>query len=259
MGERWSHRRLRRGLAWYGARFRRLPARGPAVALFCDFEGHHAGSDGEYYAEQGLDRLLDITNRHRLNMTFNVVADLCRSHPHRLARIREVGHEVACHGWRHECPRDSSRNELSAMLIEAINCFAEVGCRPEGFRSPQSAWSLDLVRCLPEHGFHWNAERDSACRPYYIRRGLVRVPVLIDDWPVADHSMDAGRLLKEWDRRLEPLLNANGAVGIGVHDWILGREPDFADALDEWIGQVRTAERFELTTLGALASHDHLN
>lgn len=232
---RWIERRQRRAAAWWGARFRPLPGRGPGVALFCDFEGHYAGPDGERFAEAGLERLLEMTARLGIRMTFNVVAELCVSHPRRIERLIEAGHEIACHGWRHERPREMPADEMDRMLLRALGCFEKLGLRPAGFRSPESAWSVPLLRSLARHGFAWNAERDFSDRPYRIGRGLVRVPVRTDDWDLADGRAGVIDVMTKWYSAIERTIHNRGIIGLGVHEWIVGRNVELFDALGAFL------------------------
>jgi len=233
-----SDHRRRRLLTWWGRSFRPLPA--PAAAstlLFCDCEGHHGGPEGERFGDTGVDRLLSLLDRHRCRITFNVVADLCRTHPERVRRIAAAGHEIACHGWRHERPRELHGALLDEMLKNARREFASLGISPTGFRSPESAWSIELTRRLPRHGFTWNAEHDRAAGPYGIVGGLIRVPVHTDDWDLVDGTADAAALIAKWRGMVGAAHTARRSLSVGLHDWVVGRDPIFAALLDDWLSQ----------------------
>lgn len=244
-------RRRRRARTWWCSRFFRQPRPSvPVLGLFCDCEGHHAGPDGERFAEPGLRRLLGLLRERDLRITFNVVADLCQTHPDRVRRIARADHEIACHGWRHERPFDLSDEETNHMLAQARACFADLQIKPVGFRSPQSAWSTTLLRHLPTHGFRWNAERDKAPSPYRIRRDLLRVPVAADDWDLADGTSTAQDLLRKWTRLLQ---TPNPVVCLGVHEWVVGQHADFPAALSAWLAEVQRSGTRRLKTLGEIA------
>jgi peptidoglycan/xylan/chitin deacetylase (PgdA/CDA1 family) len=121
-----------------------------------------------------------------LKITFNVVADLCRTHSERVRRLAAAGHEIACHGWKHERPRGLDEAAIDRMLSQAATCFGELGLTPIGFRSPESAWSVLLLRRLTRFAYRWNAEGERFSRRYRIAPDLVRLPVRTDDWDLAD-------------------------------------------------------------------------
>lgn len=253
MHESWLARRHRKAVAFWGRRFRVLPvAPHPTLGLFCDCEGHHAGPAAEAHADRGLDRLLELLDRLGLRITFNIVADLCRTHPKRVRRIMEAGHEVACHGWRHERPSDLSFVEINAMLDGAREAFASVDAGPVGFRSPESAWSVPLVRALARHGYQWNAERDRSWRPYRISRGLVRIPTATDDWDVVDGTGNVPTLLAKWRQALDRSVDG-GVTCIGVHEWVFGLQPALEDALRDFLAEWLSQPAARVAPLGTIA------
>jgi peptidoglycan/xylan/chitin deacetylase (PgdA/CDA1 family) len=243
----------RTAMAWWGRHFAMLPRLSePRVGLFCDCEGHFAGPAGEEFADRGLERLLDLFDHHGMRITFNVVADLCRSHPERIRRIADAGHEIACHGWRHERPTDLRAGEIDQMLASAVECFASLGQRPVGFRSPQSAWSAVLVKSLPRHGFQWNAERDRADGPYRIHRSLIRLPVAADDWRLVAGKETAATVLQRWSQLLNDARTKRSTVCLGMHEWVIGQHEDFATGLDAFLSQLTRSGSLQIQTLSQL-------
>jgi len=217
----------------------RTPAGALWLGLFCDFEGHFAGDDGDRYAERGTDRLLALLAQRGLKITFNVVADLCRTHPDRVRRVAAAGHEIACHGWKHERPRELGAFAIDRVLSQAAASFAELGLSPVGFRSPESAWSAPLVRRLARYGYRWNAEGERVSRRYRIVQGLVRLAVRTDDWDLADGTGRAADVIDKWRAFADAqLADGGGLLCLGVHEWIIGRDAAFTDGLtaliDEW-------------------------
>ncbi len=247
----WIDKRGRKLRAEIGRRFRsvQLPAT-PTICLFCDFEGHYAGASGEKYADIGTDRLLDLLERCGLKITFNVVADLCKTHPERVKRIRAAGHEIACHGWKHESPRDLSDDETIEMLQKAVAAFESLKIVPSGFRSPRSAWSSSLVRYLPHYQFEWNAERDGAWRPYRIHDLMFRVSVKTDDWDLVDGTSDAAGLFEKWRGVVAETKGNSGCIAIGVHEWIVGMESAYAEGLESFVRELQSDESMQISGIG---------
>ena len=139
------------------------------------------------------------------------------------------------------------------MLGSAGECFADVGVRPVGFRSPRSAWSVPLLKALVSRGYRWNAERDRSGWPYRIVPGLVRVGVTTDDWDLSDEASPVSGLMSKWARCVEQAAWCGQDVSIGVHEWLIGRRGEYAAALDGFLAEVRGRAGLKLETLGGLA------
>ena len=189
-----------------------------------------------------------------VQITFHVVAELCQSHPARIQRIAEAGHELACHGWRHERPRDLSARGIDVVLGKVGESFAALGLKPVGFRSPQSAWSAVLVRRLAARGYRWNAERDRAVAPYRITGQLVRVPIRADDWDLVDGTSTAPELLQRWRSIVADVVGKRQVIVLGLHEWMVGRCGAFADGLDQFLGDLRAGDGVRVGNLGELAT-----
>ena len=235
----WWNRRARGARTFLGRTFGAVaPPDRPTVCLFCDFEGHHAGEDAGRFADAGTDRLLAMANTHRLPITFNVVAALCTTHPHRVTRLRDAGCEIACHGWQHESPRSLSPTETHAMLTGAINAFAALDIQPTGFRSPRSAWTMSLMKLLPKFHLRWSAERDPSWHAYRIAPTILRIPAKSDDWDLVDGTGDVASLFAKWDRLIDITRQRTGTIAIGIHEWIVGRNSQFAPRLEDWLSDL---------------------
>src|SRR3954454_21158344 len=78
-----------------------------------------------------LPRLLERLDAHGVRATFFVEAITAEINPAALARIRDGGHEVACHAWRHENRRLLAARRWRELLER---CRAALG--PAGFRPP---------------------------------------------------------------------------------------------------------------------------
>jgi peptidoglycan/xylan/chitin deacetylase (PgdA/CDA1 family) len=82
------------------------------------------------------------------------------------------GHEVGCHGDRHEHIADKPREKEEAILARSIETLTEVaGHAPVGYRAPGWAISLNTIAVLSEAGIAYDS---SQCAtdfiPYLARR-----------------------------------------------------------------------------------------
>jgi len=223
---------MRRG----GARVKRA-----TLVLSFDYERGFAGEDARL-ADDGLERVLSELGRRGLKATFNCVAKIVEAAPQRIRAIAASGHEVSCHGYAHESPRDLADGELGAMVRRCIDLFAAVGVRPIGFRSPQSHWDERLMRALAANGFGYSAERDRKNGPYVMvsePRRLVRMPIATDDWDYVRPGGTGGSVQAKHAGLVRAAARLNRFLAIGYHPWLLasdsGRQRDWERTVDEAI------------------------
>lgn len=205
----------------------------PAALTFSfDYERGLSGDDPTL-ADTGLDAVLAGLARRRVRATFNCCAKLAELAPDRIRSIAAAGHEVACHGYAHESPRDLSDADLVDMLRRSVDVFGAVSIRPIGFRSPQSHWDKRLMRELSATGFLYSAERDRASRPYVITRqpqALIRFPIRTDDWDYIRNPA-APEVIARHTGYLRAAAAAKLPLALGYHPWVLAQD---ASRLRDW-------------------------
>jgi polysaccharide deacetylase family protein (PEP-CTERM system associated) len=115
----------------------------------------------EYRAERNTDRLLQLFARHRVQATFFVLGWVAERSPALVKRIHDAGHEVASHGYLHQCVFDQSPAEFREDTSRSKRVLEEiVGAPIEGYRAAsfsitrQSLWGLDV---LLDHGFRYDS------------------------------------------------------------------------------------------------------
>src|SRR3954451_18668856 len=120
-----------------------------------------------------LPRLLERLDAHGVRATFFVEAINAEINPVALGRIRDGGHEVACHAWRHENWGALDAQRERDLLERCRDALGAAGFRPPGgqltertpallrelgfaYASPagERAGVLDGVPMLP---FRWRA------------------------------------------------------------------------------------------------------
>jgi len=236
----WLEKKQRKYAVWLGKTFRALPKpKIPVMAVFCDFEGHYTGLiEAEKYAESGTDRLLALLKKHQLEITFDTVAELCISHPDRVKKVLAGGHEIACHAWRHEIPKNLSKTAIHDMLAQAQRSFKTLNIEVKGFRSPQSAWSMALIKALPDYGYEWNTERGNQRNAYYISKDILRLEVATDDWHIVINNNPTD-MFATWWKLIEEVKKQGGILCFGIHEWIVGQYDEYAEQLDQFLGQAK--------------------
>jgi peptidoglycan/xylan/chitin deacetylase (PgdA/CDA1 family) len=195
-----------------------------AVAIGADFDAHCLWkgvfdrtspsylSRGEFGAEVGVPRLLDLFKRYDVRATFCTPGHSMMTFPHRMAQILEAGHEVAAHGCYHESIPTLEPARERELMERQLEQYAQiVGGRPRGYRSPAWDYSETTLSLLEEYGFEWDSSlMGREFEPYHPRRvkvnwesasefeppsRILEIPVswYLDDWPAMEHVPGAAR------------------------------------------------------------------
>ena len=152
-----------------------------------------AMSQGEYGARVGLQRVVDLMDRHEIPASFFIPAVSLVLRPEMVDVIQASGrHEFAVHGWIHELNSELDVETERNLVIRATNYLEQAtGSRPVGYRAPSWNFSpntLDIIRGL---GFLYDSSLMADDRPYELMQngeptGMVELPVewILDDAPL---------------------------------------------------------------------------
>ncbi len=130
---------------------------------------------GEHFSvRESLPQLLALLAREDLRATFFVEGLNGELYPEALRGLRAAGHEVACHGWRHEPWHEvSDEAERLARARDALG-------GPTGFRPPGGRLNADTPEILAALGYRY-------CSPAGDRAGrLGGLAVLPFRWELID-------------------------------------------------------------------------
>nr|BFE59469.1 polysaccharide deacetylase [Dactylosporangium thailandense] len=122
---------------------------------------------GGYDAYRALPRVLDLLERFGIPATFFVPAAVVELWPDACRGIVERGHEVAHHGYQHECYWDLTPDEQHEVLTRSQAVFRKhFGAAAVGFRTPSGDWHPQTPRLLLEHGIFYSSSMRDDERPY---------------------------------------------------------------------------------------------
>ena len=237
-----------------------------AIGLGADFDAQSlwmadkqtspgALSRGEFGAEVGVPRVLDLFRRYEIRVTFCTPSHSLLTFPKQIEMILKDGHEIAAHGVFHEkilTLEPARERELMEMQLEHHQRV--VGRRPRGYRSPSWDFSDITLALLEEFKFEWDSSlmgRDF--EPYHPRpvtvdyeRGntfgpasrILEFPVswYLDDFPFVEFypavglpgASSAQMLFERWKDAFDYALNnvKNGIFILTVHPQTIGRAPN---------------------------------
>lgn len=232
-------------------------------------------SRGEYGANVGLPRILDILNTCEVPATFFVPAHTATSYPHLVKRIVDEGHEVACHGYIHESPVGMDVEEERSLLAKSIAVLEKAtGKRPQGYRSP--AWDLsdNTINLLEEFDLLYDSSlMSNDFQVFHARTGdeltdtkftpgktssILEFPVAweLDDYPYFQFSvrpLNTGLRLpsdvyQAWAAEFECAQEQGGVFTLTCHPEIIGRGPR-AKMLEKLILHMQSFEDVTFSTM----------
>jgi polysaccharide deacetylase family protein (PEP-CTERM system associated) len=149
--------------------------------------------------------ILSSLEKHSVEATFFVLAEVARRFPSLIAEIGAAGHEIACHGWSHD-PVDRQTPKLfREETLRARDVLEDIAGQPvRGYRAayfsigPRCAWAWEVleqagflydsstVRTGP---FHAQPAAGPACA-----RSLIRIPVTGVRWASCRIPLGGGYL-----------------------------------------------------------------
>ena len=111
--------------------------------------------------EGSVCNILDFFAQNNVKATFFILGSIGQRYPELINRIYRYGHEIACHGLRHEFIYRQDREEFRKDINLAKRILEDAsGARVLGFRAPSfsitknSLWALEIIRSL---GFEYDS------------------------------------------------------------------------------------------------------
>lgn len=267
---------------------------GFAVCLTFDFDalsvwlGGYANptpamlSRGEFGANVGVPRILDLLTEYGIRSTFFVPGHTADSFPRSVEAILERGHEIGLHGYSHRDPSTQTDDEERRDFERATATLQSfLGRPPVGFRSPSWDYSETTLNLLVEHGLLYDSSLFAGdFHPYHPRVGdrvgadshlqpgsevnLWEFPVAFcfDDWAHFAFNFDPlrvglsapSKVLEIWSGEYDYMMahEPGGVLTITMHPQIIGRGHRMA-MLERFIQHVLDSGAARFGRLGDLA------
>jgi allantoinase len=213
----------------------------------------------EYGSRVGVWRLLREFERRGLPLTVFGVAMALERHPDVTAAFRELGHEIACHGWRwihYQAVDEATEREHMARGMQAIERLT--GDRPLGWYTGRD--SPNTRRLVADFGgFEYDSDSYADELPYWLQ--VKKTDGTLAPHLVVPYTLDAndmrfssaqgfatGEDFFHYLRDSFDVLYAEGdetprMMSVGMHCRLLGRP-----------GRLRGLQRF----LDHMAAHDRV-
>jgi putative urate catabolism protein len=224
----------------------------------------------EYGSRAGVWRILREFERRGLPLTIFAVGMALERNPEAAQAFVELGHEVACHGYRwihYQDVPESIEREHMQRCIEVVTKL--LGRHPEGwYTGRDSPNTLRLV--AEEGGFLYDADYYGDDLPFWtnvdLGNGKTRpqliVPYTLDTNDMrfaAPQGFNSGEQFFTYLKDAFDVLYAEGEtapkmLSIGLHCRLSGRPARFA-ALQRFLDYIQKHDRVWIPTRAAIAHH----
>lgn len=138
------------------------------------------GNAFESRVEDNVKRTLGLLAERKVRATFFVLGEVAMAHPALVRKIAGNGHEIACHGWRHELVSRQGPAEFRADVRQAKEVLEDVtGEEVVGYRAPNFSigrgqrWAYEA---LLEEGFRYDSSTYPILHDRYGDPGAPRFP-----------------------------------------------------------------------------------
>jgi putative urate catabolism protein len=210
----------------------------------------------EYGSRAGVWRVLRLFERHRLPLTVFAVALAVRRNPEVAAALKELGHEIACHGLRWLSYQSVDEATERAHMAEAIAMLRDIfGAAPLGWYTGRD--SPNTRRLVVEHGgLLYDADSYADDLPYWtgVEASGATVPHLVVPYTLDTNDMrfatvqgfNSGTQFFDYLKAAFDTLYREGdpdglnmpkMLSVGLHCRIVGR-PGRIEALERFLDYV---------------------
>jgi peptidoglycan/xylan/chitin deacetylase (PgdA/CDA1 family) len=154
--------------------------------------GHAGGAlaDGVYAPRRGIERILNLLDRHRIPATFFVEGWGARKYAALAREIVAAGHEIGSHGWLHESWGTLAPDEERELIHRATETVGEVlGHLPTGWRSPGGLVTTSTLALLHAAGYQYDSSFSDEDVPYLMRIAPERSEEIVElpwSWSLDD-------------------------------------------------------------------------
>lgn len=128
-----------------------------------------------------LHELLALLERHNVSATFFVSGICAQQNKKELLRIRDAGHEIALHGYRH-VPYNMPFQEMQDDLYHSVSIYKGMGITVKGFRAPWLISSPDVNVLAQRLGLKYVSNGKST-EPLHKVEGydFLELPIYLED------------------------------------------------------------------------------
>jgi peptidoglycan/xylan/chitin deacetylase (PgdA/CDA1 family) len=198
----------------------------------------------DYGVREGIPRMLDLFDRHGINVTSFMIGEAVDKHPQLAREIVRRGHEAAAHGRRWASQYLLEPDQEGSWIADGVESITRAtGAQPRGYNNYWMRGSVHTLELLQQLGFTYHIDDLSADEPFIqeLPGGpFVTVPYTVHMNDIASFDF-AGfspadyeqQLHDEFDQLYDEGSSRRRMMSISLHDRISGHA-----------SRVRVLERF---------------
>lgn len=95
--------------------------------------------------------LLELLNQYGIKASFFVVASFAAQHPDIIAKIKENGHCIALHSYRHTNPYWQTPAQVKLDFEQSLKVFCNQKIHPCGYRPPWLRFNLSSIQQMKQY------------------------------------------------------------------------------------------------------------
>lgn len=194
---------------------------------------------------EGLQRMMDLWDKHRVKVTSHMVGSAVDRSPAVAKEIVERGHEAAAHGRDWILQVNMQEAEERKFITDNVASIARAtGVRPTGYNGAAMRGTINTLKILQDEGFRYHIDDVSRDEPFLI-------PVRGKDFAVVPYSLTLNdivqfegykftnteyerQLVDEFDVLYEEAGHRRRMMSISTHDRVQGR-PFRVKSLDRFL------------------------
>jgi peptidoglycan-N-acetylglucosamine deacetylase len=228
--------------------------------------GHAGGAsaDGVYAPRRGIERVLDLLDRHEIPGTFFLEGWNVRKYVDLAREIDARGHEIGGHGWMHERWNELTQDQERDLIRRTTETIAAViGQAPQGWRSPGGLATTTMLETLHDNGYRYDSSFGDDDIPYWLQIGRDRDEEMLElpwSWPLDDAPFYAhpgvirrpSDVVEMWIEEFEAAMKLTGYFMLVCHPRFAGR-PSRIIALERLIEHIKSHDSVWFATCAQLA------
>ena len=211
-----------------------------AGPTFCLGLVYGRGAD-ETIADNGLAMAMEFLKEKGIKATFICAGKLAETAPVALSRIRDQGHEIACHGYYQEQPQKLDDQMLSRVILKAREVMAKRGIHPAGYVPPSGLTDPRIWREVAKQGFKYISELKTDGKPCLAVTGpapLVYLPMTSNDSGYVRHPDDPKHVYNKHVALLKRTIQQRAFLALSYHTWMFGER---RERFEDFVAVITTA------------------